>query len=104
MRRRNGPLGCEFFGGSGKGSRRRFHVRGLERRRRRADGKHLAALVLHLVDLFLGGGGDVLVELLDPFEEIRDVKERVAIEADFHEGRLHAWQHACNAAFVNASD
>ena len=79
-------------------------VRGLERRRRRIlRGEHVPALLFHLLDLFDHGGDDV-VELFALFEKVADVQEGVAVEADFHEGRLHAWQHAGHTAFVNASD
>src|SRR6185369_1716377 len=46
----------------------------------------------------------------DPFElglfvkEIRDVKERVALQADIHKSRLHSRQHAHHASFVNIAD
>ena len=63
----------------------------------------LAALVLHLLDLFIGGGND-MIEFFQIFEEVADVEKCVAIEPDFDEGRLHAWQHACNTALVNASN
>jgi hypothetical protein len=38
------------------------------------------------------------------FEEVPDVEESVAIEADIHKGRLHAGKHARNATFVDAAD
>src|SRR6185437_13216332 len=83
---------------------RRLHVRGLRRRRRGAIGsEHRTALLLHLFHFFFDGRYDVL-ELLDFFEEVRNVEEGVAIEPDLHEGRLHAWQHARHTAFVDASD
>ena len=65
--------------------------------------KHFAALLLHFLDFIFDGRDDVIV-LLEIFEEIADVEKRVAIEADIHKGRLHAGQHARDAAFVNASD
>ena len=65
--------------------------------------KHLAALLLHLFDFAFDGGDDVVV-VFEIFEEVADVEEGVAIEADIHEGRLHAGQHARDAAFVDASD
>ena len=46
----------------------------------------------------------------DPFElglfvkEIRDVKERVALQADIHKSGLHSRQHAHHASFVNIAD
>ena len=65
--------------------------------------EHLAALVLHLLNFFLGGGYDV-VEFFEVFEKVADVKESVAIKPDFDEGRLHAWQHACDTTLVDASN
>ncbi len=65
--------------------------------------KHLAALRLHFL-YFVFDGFDDVINFLDLFEEIADVQEGVAIEADIHKGRLHARQHARHAAFVNASD
>jgi len=55
------------------------------------------------MDLVFSGGNDV-VEFFDVFEEIADVKESVAIEANLDEGRLHAGKHASDAAFVDATD
>lgn len=93
--------GSHRFARSG---RRRLHINRLERRSGRSGGaEHLAALILHLLNFFLGGGYDV-VEFFEVFEEVADVEESVAIESDFDEGRLHAWQHACDTAFVNASN
>src|SRR5271156_6522602 len=66
-------------------------------------GENLAALGLHLLG-FLFDGGDDVVEVLDVFQEIADVEEGVAIEANLHKGRLHAWQHPRDFAFVDASD
>jgi hypothetical protein len=51
----------------------------------------------------LGGRCDVVV-ILEIFEEIADVKKGIAVEANFHECGLHAWQDSSNAAFVDASD
>ena len=88
----------------GRNGRRRFHINRLERRSGRSGGaEHLAALVLHLLNFFLGGGYDV-VEFFEIFEEVADVEESVAIEPDFDEGRLHARQHASDTAFVDTSD
>ena len=82
----------------------RFNVSGFEcRGSRTIGGKDLAALVLHLLDLVLDCGDNV-IEFLDVFQEIADVQEGVAIEADFDEGRLHAGKHACDTAFVDAAD
>jgi len=94
---------CGGFGRT-RGRRRRLNVRRLDGRRRGARrGKHRSALVLHLLH-FLFGRSDGGLELLDSFEEVADVQESVAIEADFDEGRLHARQHARYTAFVDASD
>ena len=41
--------------------------------------------------------------LLQVFKNVADVQEGVAVEADIHEGRLHAGKHAGYAAFVYAS-
>jgi hypothetical protein len=65
--------------------------------------KHLSTLVLHLLDFFFYGGDDV-IEFLDFFEEVCYVEESVAIEADFHEGRLHAGKHAGDSSLVNTAD
>jgi hypothetical protein len=70
---------------------------------RNGSRKYLAALFLHLLH-FLFDGRDDLVVLLDSFEEVADVEEGVAIEADIHKGRLHAGQHASDTAFVNAAN
>ncbi len=66
-------------------------------------GKHLAALLLHLLYLALDRGDDVVV-VFQVFKEVGDVQEGVAIEADIDEGRLHAGQHAGDAAPVDATD
>ena len=44
-----------------------------------------------------------LVVLFVVFEEIGDVQERVALQADVDKGRLHARQHARNPAFMDAA-
>ncbi len=66
-------------------------------------GENLPALLFHLLGFVLNGRDDV-IQLFNLLHEVADVQEGVAIEANFHEGRLHAWQHACNFAFVDASD
>ena len=43
-----------------------------------------------------------LVVLLVVFEEVRNVEERVTVEADINKGRLHARQNARHTALVNA--
>ena len=80
-----------------------FHIGGFQRRRGMILREHVTTLLFHFLDLVDNRGDDV-VELFAFFQKIADVQEGVAIEADFHEGRLHAWQHACYTAFVNATD
>jgi hypothetical protein len=48
--------------------------------------------------------GRHVVVLLEIFQEVADVQEGVGIAPDIHEGGLHAGQHACDFAFVDASD
>jgi hypothetical protein len=84
--------------------RRRLDVHGFDDGGRAGiGGKHVSAFRFHLLGLVFDSRDDV-IELLDFFEEVADVQEGVAIEADFDEGRLHAGQHACDFAFVDASD
>jgi hypothetical protein len=97
--------------------RRKFRVRGIVAKERNSfdisrlksrncgagRGENLAALRFHLLG-FLLYGGDNVVEFLDVFQEIADVEEGVAIEANLHKGGLHAWQHARHFAFVDASN
>src|ERR1700680_483939 len=45
-----------------------------------------------------------VVVVFQVFQEIADVQEGVAIEANIHKGRLHAGEDSCNAAFVQTSD
>jgi hypothetical protein len=82
---------------------RRFDVRGFYRWSGRLRGEHLPTLRLHLLNFFLDGGNDV-VELFQIFEEVADVQEGVAIEANLHKGRLHAGKHARDAPFVDTAD
>ena len=54
-----------------------------------------------------GGGigmGVAVIVVFEIFEDIADVKESIAIEADVNESRLHAWEDAGNSAFVDATD
>jgi len=44
-----------------------------------------------------------LVEVLVFFKEIGDVEKRVSFQAEIDEGRLHSWQNARHAAFMNAA-
>ena len=83
---------------------RRFHINRLDYRRSPGIRReNLPALLFHLLGLVLDSGDDV-VQLFNLFHEVADVQEGVAIEANLHKGRLHAWQHACNFAFVDTSD
>jgi hypothetical protein len=38
------------------------------------------------------------------FEEIGDIQEGILLDADVHEGRLHARQHLAHLALVNVAD
>lgn len=49
----------------------------------------------------MGARGFVLFQV---FEYVADVQEGVAVQADVHEGRLHAREHAGDPALVNASN
>jgi hypothetical protein len=51
----------------------------------------------------LDRSGNVVV-VLKMFQEIADIQEGVAVEANIHKGRLHAGEDSCDAAFVEASD
>jgi len=64
---------------------------------------HLSALIRHFLSFFFDGVDD-MVEFLEFLEEVGDVEECVAIEANVHEGRLHAGKHACDSSFVDAAD
>jgi hypothetical protein len=55
----------------------------------------------------VSGAMDVIVSMIvvfEVFEDITDVQEGVAIQADVDESRLHAWEDASNLAFVDAAD
>ena len=65
--------------------------------------KHLAPLLLHPWNLVLDRMRDVVV-LFQVFQEIADVQEGIAIEANIDEGRLHTGEDSCDAAFVEASN
>src|SRR3984885_1764282 len=109
MQRRNRFTRKRFQSSSDTRSRsstrtRRFHINRLDDRRSSGiRGENLPALFFHLLGFILDGRDDV-IQLLNFFHEVADVQEGVAIEANFHEGRLHAWQHARYFAFVDASD
>jgi hypothetical protein len=54
-----------------------------------------------------GGGigmGVAVIVVFEIFEDIADVKESIAIEADVNERRLHAGEDAGNSAFIDAAD
>jgi hypothetical protein len=58
-----------------------------------------------------GGAGRVLlamsmavIVIFEIFENVGDVQESVAIEADVNESGLHTGEHAGDAAFVDAAD
>jgi hypothetical protein len=45
-----------------------------------------------------------MIVILKIFENVADVQEGIAVEADINEGGLHAGEDASNAAFVDATD
>jgi len=45
-----------------------------------------------------------VVIVFEIFEDVADVQEGIAVEADIDEGRLHAGEDAGDSAFVNAAD
>jgi hypothetical protein len=45
-----------------------------------------------------------VIVVLKIFENVADVEESIAIEADVHERRLHAGKNASDSAFVDATD
>jgi hypothetical protein len=45
-----------------------------------------------------------MIVIFQVFEDVADVEESVAIEADVHEGRLHARKDAGDFAFIDAAD
>lgn len=54
-----------------------------------------------------GGGigmGVAMIVVFEIFEDITDVKESIAIEADVNESGLHAGEDAGNSAFIDAAD
>jgi len=52
----------------------------------------------------LGLGRSHVVVLLEMFQEIADVQEGVAIEADIHKGRLHPRKNSGHSALVKTSN
>ena len=49
-------------------------------------------------------GRVAVLVILEVFENVADVEESVAIQADVHESRLHAREDASNFSFVDAAD
>jgi hypothetical protein len=45
-----------------------------------------------------------VIVIFQIFKNVADIQEGVAVQADIHECRLHAWQNAGNSAFVDATD
>jgi hypothetical protein len=43
-----------------------------------------------------------VVDVLVVFQEVRHVQERVPLQSQIHERRLHPGQNACDASFMNA--
>jgi hypothetical protein len=64
-----------------------------------------SAFALRLLLLSARLRDDFLIVLifLDAFHEVGHVQERVALESDLDERRLHARKHACDFTFVNGS-
>jgi hypothetical protein len=59
--------------------------------------------------IFRGGHRRLLVPVsvivvLEIFENVADVQEGIAVQADVHECRLHAGKNASDSAFVDAAD
>ncbi len=69
----------------------------------RADRIGRGALRLGLLLLFFGAARYAVV-FFNFLEHVADVEERVGIEADIDEGRLHAGQHAGDSTFIDAAD
>ncbi len=49
-------------------------------------------------------GGVAVIVIFEIFENVADVKESIAIEANFHERRLHSGKDAGDFTFVDAAD
>ena len=45
-----------------------------------------------------------VIVIFEIFENVADVQEGIAIQADIHEGGLHAGEDAGNSAFIDAAD
>ncbi len=92
--RRDGRLhSVSCLGRYRRGLRRRF--RGHRRHRRNRHAVQFQNLLLHRRDNFV-----VFVVVL---EEVRNVEERVAAQADIDERRLHARKHARHSTFVDGT-
>ncbi len=63
---------------------------------------HDGGAAIELQNLFFDAGDDLVV-LVVVFEEIGNIKEGVAVQADIDKGRLHARQHAGDSSFVDAA-
>jgi hypothetical protein len=101
-RRGNSRRGGRFGSGGqlGRGPlawRRVCLSRGNGRRRGSQDRSFL-----HLKDLLFNARYDFVVFVVI-LEEVRDIQECIAIEANVHEGRLHAGKHACDAALMDTA-
>jgi hypothetical protein len=48
--------------------------------------------------------GLYMIVVLEIFENVADVQERIAVQADVHEGGLHAREDACDFSFVDTAD
>src|SRR6185437_1825162 len=80
------------------------HIRGLDGSLISACRRvHLSALILHLLNFFFDRVDD-MVEFLEFLQEVGDVKESIAIEANVHKRRLHAGKHACDTALIDAAN
>jgi hypothetical protein len=95
-----GPLaGLLVNGILGQGT----EVQSMRRATTSGRGKHFATWLFRLLNFVLDRRGYVVV-VLKMFQEIADVQEGVAIEANIHKGRLHTGEDSCDAAFVETSD
>ena len=71
--------------------------------RARLDARRSPGAARENRDLVLVAGLEP-VELLDGVDDLGDVEERVALEADINEGGLHAGQHLRDPALVDIAD
>jgi hypothetical protein len=63
-----------------------------------------AAAALGAVFSAAAGGSDPVIIFAGLFLEVCDIEERIALQSDLHEGRLHARQHTRDPTLVNAAD